>query len=183
MVSVPWKVDQGWLGIAHATLTEHRTRPYSATYPLVLVFSAGNNKEWHSQYIGIRESVHGVTDLSDLLADLAYEQSNGTRQNMWRGTAWPDITPKPVLLLPAEKTLEGGMPDGCNVFDLPNNMACQNQIAACMDTKCVYANLYVTYLRTLSNNTSMKVMPGNHGYPRTIYKETAAAILEKFKDV
>lgn len=144
---------------------------------------AGNNKEWQAQWVLIGWSLHGIADNSDVLSDLAYNMSGGTVENLWHGTAWPVISPKPVLLLPAEKTLQPGIPDGCNVFDLPNNRDCQNKVAACTEKKCVYPSLYVRYLQTLSSNVSMKVMPGAHSFPTDSYKETAAALLNKFAGV
>lgn len=145
---------------------------------------AGNNKEWQAQWVAIAELLHGVPDMSDVLADLAYSMSGGTRDNLWHGTAWPDLTPKPVLLLPAELTLKPGMPNGCDVFDLPTNVTCQDELAACTSKACVYPSLYVAYLRTLSaNNVTMTVMPGDHGFPTASYKETAAALLQRFAGV
>eukprot|EP00775_Hariotina_reticulata_P011282 gene11282-11432_t len=143
----------------------------------------GNNKEWQVQWLGIAAAVQGVTDTSDILSDLAYTLSNGTVANVWHGTAWPDLSPKPVLLLPAEKTLQPGMPGGCDVSDLPSSLVCQNSALACQSAQCTYPNLYVTYLRTLSSNTSMQIMPGNHGDPSVSYQVVADALLQKFVGV
>jgi hypothetical protein len=87
-----------------------------------------------------------------------------------------------VLLLPAEKTLAPGVPEGCDVFALPTDAACSSRVAACTDKACVYPSLYLKYLQTLSSNTSMRVMPGGHEFP-CAYKETAAALLTKFAGV
>jgi hypothetical protein len=103
--------------------------------------------------------------------------------NLFHGTAWPDFSPKPVLLLPAEKTMAPGMSDSCDVFALPTNTACQSQVVACTDKDCVYPSLHVKYLQTLSSNTSMTVMPGGHEFPWAVYKETASALLAKFAGV
>lgn len=145
--------------------------------------TAGNNNNWQSQWIALRTAVYGVTDSSDMLSDLAYNMSGGRVENLWHGTSWPVISPKPVLLLPAEKTLEQGIPGGCNVYELPTDSVCQRKVADCKDMKCVYPNLYVRYLQTISSNISMIVMPGTHGYPKDSYKETAAALLDKFTGV
>jgi hypothetical protein len=133
--------------------------------------------------VAIGWSLHGVADNSDVLSDLAYNMSGGTVENLWHGTAWPVISPKPALLLLAEKTLLPGIPDSCVVFDLPNNLDCQNKIASCTEKKCVYPSLHVRYLQTLSSNVSMKVMSGSHSFPTDSYKETAAALLNKFAGV
>jgi hypothetical protein len=145
--------------------------------------AAGNNKEWHAQWVAVASAVHGVTSDSDQLADLAYKLSNGTVSNLFHSTAWPDFSPRPMLLLPAEKTLAPGLPESCDVFDLPSNTACQEQVAACEEKICVYPSLYVKYLQTLSSNTSMTVMPGGHEFPWAAYKETAAALLAKFAGI
>lgn len=143
----------------------------------------GNNKEWQSQWVAVAAAVHGVTATSDQLADLAYSLSGGTVFNLFHGTAWPDFSPRPVLLLPAEKTLTPGVPEGCDVFALPTDAACSSRVAACTDKVCVYPSLYLKYLQTLSSNASMTVMPGGHDFPWTTYKETAAALLTKFAGV
>uniref|UniRef100_A0A383VZY8 AB hydrolase-1 domain-containing protein n=1 Tax=Tetradesmus obliquus TaxID=3088 RepID=A0A383VZY8_TETOB len=143
----------------------------------------GNNKEWHAQWVVIASEVHGVAATSDQLADVAYNLSGGTVSNLFHGTAWPDFSPKPVLLLPAEKTLAPGVPGSCDVFALPTDAACRSQVASCTDKQCVYPSLYVRYLQTLSSNVSMTVMPGGHEFPWATYKETAAALLAKFAGV
>jgi hypothetical protein len=145
--------------------------------------AAGNNKEWHAQWVAVAAAVHGVAGTSDQLADLAYNLSDGAVSNLFYGTAWPDFSPKPVLLLPAEKTLAKGIPETCDVFDLPTSTACQTQVAACSDKDCVYPSLYVKYLQTLSSNTSMTVMQGGHEFPWATYTETATALLTKFAGI
>lgn len=142
---------------------------------------AGNNKEWQTQWVLREAAVKGVAATSDVLSDLAYNQSG--RSNLWHGTAWPDFTPKPVLLLPAEKTLAPGVPPGCDVSALAANVTYQAQVLACADKACTYPNLYVKYLTTLSTNVSMQVMSGDNGHPTSSYKTAAAALLQKFAGV
>eukprot|EP00775_Hariotina_reticulata_P011549 gene11549-11692_t len=144
----------------------------------------GNNKEWHAQYAAVASAVHGsVIPGPDLLTDLAYNTSGGASVSLWHGVGWPNLSPRPVLLLPAESTLRPSMPVGCDVIQLPQDAVCQSKIAACVNRVCTYANLYVNYLSTLSSNISMKVMPGNHGFVTESFKETAAELLQKFAGV
>jgi hypothetical protein len=133
--------------------------------------------------VAVAAAVHGVRGTSDQLSDLAYHLSGGKVSDLFHGTSWPDFSPKPVLLLPAEKTLAPGIPADCDVFELPNNTACRSQVAACADKVCVYPSLYVQYLQKLSSNSSMVVMPGGHEFPWARYKETAAKLLSKFAGV
>jgi hypothetical protein len=123
------------------------------------------------------------TVVPDLLTDLAYNMSGGAPVSLWHGVGWPDLSPKPVLLLPAASTLQPSMPAGCDVTKLPQDAVCQGKVAACSDRICTYANLYVNYLSTLSSNISMRVMPGSHGFVTDSYKETATELLQKFAGV
>lgn len=151
----------------------------------------GNNKEWHTQWV----EVLGLKSHPVLEDDLTLLSG----RQVWRGAGWPDLGSKPVLLLPAEKTLK--LPKGCS--DPPSKLAtdatCKSAVTDaatwCSTTeegkargaRCVpdlvYADLYLSYLATLSSNATLLVMPGDHGFPMDTPKQASQAILSKFAGV
>eukprot|EP00878_Enallax_costatus_P019068 GHUV01020105.1.p1 GENE.GHUV01020105.1~~GHUV01020105.1.p1 ORF type:complete len:263 (+),score=58.50 GHUV01020105.1:665-1453(+) len=151
----------------------------------------GNNKEWHVQWIevlGLRTPPTTPDDLTIL-----------SGRQVWRGAGWPDLGSKPVLLMPSVHTLQ--LPDGCSTppTKLATDITCQADVTDaatwCSTTdegkargpKCVpgliYADLYVSYAATLSSNTTLYVMPGDHGYPMNEPQEASQQILAKFAGV
>lgn len=85
-----------------------------------------------------------------------------------------------MLLLPAAETLRPGLPRGCAPESFAADAACAAGVFASANLASLYPNLYLTYLATLSTNTSMVVMPGGHDFTMRAYKETAAQLLAKF---
>lgn len=132
-----------------------------------------------AQWLAVKASLAGVPDISDLLSDLGAQ--------FWQGTGWPTLGAKPVLLLPAAETLRPGLPDGCDPLTLPTDATCQANVGALVGAGGIaatfYPDLYLTYLRTLSSNVTMVVMPGAHSFPTRACRATAEKLLEKFAGV
>lgn len=151
----------------------------------------GNNKEWHVQWV----EVLGMSTPPSLDDDLTILSG----RQVWHGTGWPDLGSKPVLLLPAEKTLQ--LPNNCSSppGKLASDVTCQSSVTDAATwcssseegksrgSKCVpdlvYADLYLSYLATLSNNATLAVMPGNHGFPMDTPEQASQEILAKFAGV
>jgi hypothetical protein len=117
---------------------------------------------------------------------------------------WPDFSPKPVLLMPAAKTLQ--LPTVCLSTDgsAPSDYTTSAQ---CVDTlrdptsfcqslhgasggafnKCmadaVYPDLYRAYKETLSSATTLFVLPGGHGTVTENPDMTVQQLVTKFAGV
>lgn len=148
----------------------------------------GNNKEWHAQWVEVLAMAAGssTADTLTLLSDRA----------VWYGAGWPDLGSKPVMLMPAENTLK--LPAGC-ASNFGSSATCQQAVQNakqwCTSTdegrvrgqRCVsdmvYADLYVAYLHSLSSNTSLDVMPGDHSFPWADPDVSAEKLLVSFAGV
>lgn len=157
-------VPFGWARLI--TSTPGSTYKYAAAMNALY----GNNKEWQSQWIDVLSIAAGNT----LDADIASFASNRS----WYGTGWPDFASKPILLLPATKTLD--LPAGCEL-SFGSNATCQAQVMA--RPKSWYAKLYLAYQGSLSSNVSLVPVAGAHDIVTARAKTLADALLTKFNGV
>jgi pimeloyl-ACP methyl ester carboxylesterase len=147
-----------------------------AGYKFAPVLSAlyGGNKAWQSQWI----EVLGIAAGNDVGPDLVRLAVN---RSQWHGSSWPSYGSKPVLLLPATKTLEDvGVPPGCGLA-LASDANCQ--AAALAAPKAWYAKLYLAYSLSLSSNATLLPVPGSHGFVTESPQLLADALLAKFAGV
>lgn len=113
---------------------------------------------------------------------------------------WPDFTPMPVLLLPAQQTLLLPAPcqgAGSDFTASPDCVSSLQQPRARCEAahgtsgaafnKCtadsVYGSLYAAYKTTLSSATTLFVLPGSHGFVIDSPAETVRQLLTKFAGV
>ncbi len=165
-------------------------QPVGYKYAPVLSALYGGNKAWQSQWI----EVLGIAAGNGVGPDLARLAGNGSQ---WHGTSWPSYGSKPVLLLPAAKTLEdeggvppddwrlalegkSGLPSGCGLA-LASDANCQ--AAALAAPRAWYAKLYLAYSLSLSSNATLLPLPGGHSMVTDSPQLLADALLAKFAGV
>jgi hypothetical protein len=148
-------------------------KPATSAWVGAMNAAYGNNKEWQSQWVELETM--GRKDVT-LMADELTKRSG--RAPFWNGAAWPNLGAKPVLLLPAIKTLD--LPAGCDAATLATDAACQAKVAA--ETKNHYANLYLAYKDTLGTNVTLSPLTGDHAVWDQA-QEVADVMLAKFAGV
>lgn len=112
---------------------------------------------------------------------------------------WPNFSPKPVLLLPAEETLR--LPSVCKAgADYTTSAECVSSLRQPQGfcealhgksggglNKClaeaVYPDLYAAYKDTLSSNSTLFVVPGSHGFVTDMPQLAVEQLLAKFAGV
>lgn len=164
-----------------ATGTSASKSAEDPTYGPAVAAMYGGNKLWQAQYADVNgQARYGSVD--DDVTALAgrppfWPATNGLPPT----TAWPDFGDKPVLLLPAAETLEGGGALPCTAAQLAADAACQAQVLGA--PKLWYPKLYLSYADTLGINTTLQPMEGDHSFPYKHANETAALLVAHFAGV
>jgi pimeloyl-ACP methyl ester carboxylesterase len=148
-------------------------KPATSSWLAAMNAAYGSNKVWHSQWVELLSMAQPtITPLADELS------KRSGRARFWNGVSWPSLGAKPVLLLPAAKTLN--LPAGCDPATLATDTACQAKVAA--DAKNYYANLYLVYKDTLGTDVTLSPLPGDHAVWQDA-PDVANALLAKFANV
>lgn len=152
----------------------------SGAYAAATSAAYGNNKEWHAQWV----EVLGMAGASGGTVADTLTLANGG-QAVWRGAGWPDLSPRPVLLMPAAQTLAlpaGACPASGTDFSLSTTCVAAVQ-APGAPPELVYADLYLAYAATLSFNASLFAVPGSHSFPWETPQVAVEQLLLKFDGV
>eukprot|EP00882_Tetradesmus_deserticola_P021352 GHRQ01023118.1.p1 GENE.GHRQ01023118.1~~GHRQ01023118.1.p1 ORF type:complete len:248 (-),score=85.46 GHRQ01023118.1:431-1174(-) len=143
--------------------------PY--TYQAEVDALIGSNKHYQGSW---GEYAAGVAALPDTLDEQLLLAAPDDAASFWYGSGWLDLSPLPVVVMPAAASLSGA---GCQL----TQAGCRQAVLAAPGQ--YLAKQVLAYWATLSTAASLAIMPGGHGFPWQDAANAASELLRKFNGV